>query len=81
MWFDILCERCNMQIYTYGTCYYGRKNGHSYKVKSSKRIDEFLDLTSLNLGEYKQQGSYKKKDVKIKFKAFFERRKKRKSRG
>ena len=56
MWFDILCERCNKQIYHHGTCYYGRKNGHSYKVKSSKRIDEFLDLISLNLGEYKEKG-------------------------
>ena len=81
MWFDILCERCNKQIYHHGTCYYGRKNGHSYKVKSSKRIDEFLDLISLNLGEYKEKGLIQDKDVKTKFKPFFERRKKKESRG
>lgn len=77
IWFGLLCIECNNEVFRKGTCkigYVNRNEIHTYKSKSSKRIDEFLDSY-----EYKYIGILSKRLVKSKYKLFFERRKK--SRG
>ena len=53
--FAILCGTCNTQVFSKGTCYLGRKQGHKYWKKSSKYLDKKY-LSNIEFKTYRQPG-------------------------